>query len=359
MAQGEEKNPWEVLDYLTIIAKSTTKVAVIPAIGMYYDYDYEEYVEISMRWGYKRSSVGSWSTSWAEYQFILNPGETLQLRAYLDDLYSEVDFAKGWVDSRFHISLISGSVELAGTPNSLINGHYSNVLGEYNNYFSNLFKYSKAQIKILNPKTFLPAVSLKIFCYSYMFNDCTGLTNAPELPALTLADYCYQNMFGGCTGLTTAPKLPATTLAPYCYSYMFSGCTGLIVAPELPATSLVKGCYSAMFNSCTGLIVAPELPAPTLATECYRSMFRLCTGLTTAPELPATYLVGDCYAYMFDGCTSLNYIKAMYLTTPSNLYTYKYLSDVASVGTFVKNKDATWEVWGPIGVPRTWTVILE
>ena len=307
MAQGEEKNPWEVLDYLTIIAKSTTKVAVIPAIGMYYDYDYEEYVEISMRWGYKRSSVGSWSTSWAEYQFILNPGETLQLRAYLDDLYSEVDFTKGWVDSRFHISLISGSVELAGTPNSLINGHYSNVLGEYDNYFSNLFEYSEAQIKILNPKTFLPA--------------------------LTLADYCYYNMFCGCTGLTTAPKLPATTLAPYCYSYMFSGCTGLIVAPELPA--------------------------PTLATKCYRYMFRLCTGLTTAPELPATYLVDDCYAHMFDGCTSLNYIKAMYLTTPSNLYTYKYLSDVASVGTFVKNKDATWEVWGPIGVPHTWTVILE
>ena len=34
-------------------------------------------------------------------------------------------------------------------------------------------------------------------------------------------------MFGACTSLTTAPELPATTLAVTCYAYMFYGCEKL------------------------------------------------------------------------------------------------------------------------------------
>ena len=36
-----------------------------------------------------------------------------------------------------------------------------------------------------------------------------------------------QGMFSGCTSLTTAPELPATTLAVNCYAFMFDGCTKL------------------------------------------------------------------------------------------------------------------------------------
>ena len=57
----------------------------------------------------------------------------------------------------------------------------------------------------------------KKYCYSYMFNGCSSLTQSPELPAETLADNCYYNMFSGCTSLTQAPELPATTLASSCY----------------------------------------------------------------------------------------------------------------------------------------------
>ena len=50
-------------------------------------------------------------------------------------------------------------------------------------------------------------------CFTSMFEDCTGLTTAPELPETALAPYCYYNMFRNCESLTTAPELPATTLA--------------------------------------------------------------------------------------------------------------------------------------------------
>ena len=166
-------------------------------------------------------------------------------------------------------------------------------------------------------------------CYN-MFKNCTGLTNAPELPATILAYKCYSNMFSGCTGLTNAPKLPATTLTEYCYAYMFDGCTSLTNAHMLSATNLAKYCYAYMFYGCT--------------------------SLTTAPELPATTLAKYCYNYMFSSCTSLNYIKAMFLTTPSSSYTESWTNNVSPTGTFVKNASASWDVTGVNGIPENWTV---
>ena len=48
-----------------------------------------------------------------------------------------------------------------------------------------------------------------------------------DLEQTTLSPYCYYSMFQDCTGLTSAPELPATTLAGSCYGSMFSGCTNL------------------------------------------------------------------------------------------------------------------------------------
>lgn len=124
----------------------------------------------------------------------------------------------------------------------------------------------------------------------------------------------------------------------------------------LPSTALTTSCYMGMFSDCTSLITAPKLLATTLAIQCYHSMFQGCTSLTSAPYLPATILEDECYWKMFDGCTSLNYIKAMFTTTPSNSYTYSWVSNVAASGTFVKNSAATWDVRGEDGIPNGWTV---
>ena len=200
-----------------------------------------------------------------------------------------------------------------------------------------------------------------------LFGDYDGeleckVVNANKLvlPATTLTSSCYYYMFKGCTSLVTAPELPATALAHACYSYMFKGCTSLVNAPQLPTTTLATYCYQDMFWNCTSLVNAPELPATTLVNSCYNSMFRGCTSLVNAPQLPATTLASGCYSSMFYGCTHLNYIKAMFTTTPSgsspNYYTQNWVSGVAASGTFVKNSAATWNVSGVNGIPNGWTV---
>ena len=72
--------------------------------------------------------------------------------------------------------------------------------------------------------------------------------------------------------------------------------------------------------------------------------------------LPATTLINYCYFQMFRGCSKLNYIKAMFTTKPSTSYTNMWVDGVASSGTFVKNKNATWSVTGTNGIPSGWTV---
>ena len=204
----------------------------------------------------------------------------------------------------------------------------------------------------------LPATTMAESCYRSMFYGCCWLTKAPELPATTVADFCYNNMFCGCSVLETAPKrLPAMTLASFCYSWMFSDCSCLWVAPELPATTLADDCYNSMFKNCN-LTTAPKLPATKLASACYYGMFYNCE-FTTAPDLPAKDLELDCYTEMFYGCYNLNSIKAVFTTEPSDTYTGNWLSGVASTGTFVKSKDATWNVTGVNGVPEGWTVTTE
>ena len=203
----------------------------------------------------------------------------------------------------------------------------------------------------------LPATKLADWCYREMFKGCTSLIKAPVLPVTELLEGCYAWMFSGCTKLTEAPVLPATEMVSDCYVSMFSGCTGLTKAPELPATVLAEYCYSEMFSGCTNLTEASALPATKLAEWCYSCMFKKCSNITKAPELPATNLAPGCYKYMFDGCTRLSYVKALFIDEPSEETTYFGLSGVASSGTFVKSKNATWDDrdW----IPKGWTVVTE
>ena len=205
----------------------------------------------------------------------------------------------------------------------------------------------------------LPSTKLAAGCYYFMFKDCTSLTMSPALPATELGYCCYAGMFNGCTSLTEAPKLPAMKLSESCYAGMFNGCTSLTEAPILPATKLFESCYEYMFWDCTSLTKAPALPATELGYRCYADMFNGCTSLTEAPELSATELAESCYSNMFDGCTSLNYVKALFTDKPSKELTKNWLRNVSHTGTFVKSKDATWDVRGSNGIPEGWTVVTE
>ena len=175
------------------------------------------------------------------------------------------------------------------------------------------------------------------YCFSYLFNYCNGIVDASKLilPATTLADSCYSNMFEGCYSLTTAPSvLPATTLADWCYRYMFRGCTSLVSVPSV-------------------------LPATTLASSCYGNMFEDCSSLVTAPELPATTLADSCYSNMFYNCSKLNYIKMLATDISAPECLSMWVEGVSPTGTFVKNKNATWNKTGDDGIPSGWTVLTE
>ena len=124
-------------------------------------------------------------------------------------------------------------------------------------------------------------------------------------------------------------------------------------------TISATGTFAALFRGNNKLVNAKDLilPSMSLTQDCYNTMFYSCTSLVTAPELPATYLANYCYNAMFNGCTSLNYIKAMFTSTQSNYSqtASNWLNNVAAIGTFVKNSEATWSntEWG---IPTGWTV---
>ena len=111
-----------------------------------------------------------------------------------------------------------------------------------------------------------------------------------------------------------------------------------------------------MFANCTSLKFAPELPATRLEMGCYHCMFEGCTSLTSAPELPATELVSNCYEFMYKDCRNLRYVKALFTTSPSEETTKDWLRGVAASGTFVKSKNATWNVTGAHGIPKGWKI---
>lgn len=145
----------------------------------------------------------------------------------------------------------------------------------------------------------------------------------------------------------------------YCFYGLFRSCP-ISSMPDLPATTLKQYCYNSMFRQCSWLLSAcEELPAMTLEYQCYYYMFYQCIRMETAPILPALNLASQSYNYMFYSCSQLNYIKAMFLTTPGTNYTRNWVSSVSSSGTFVMNKDATWSVKGNSGIPNKWTIIKE
>ena len=308
MAQ-QENNPWEKLDYLTIVPLNgdmqvkISQAEFTTSSGDIYYVPFSYSLDDGSRWFYGGEDNGDLTV------IDLSGDQTLKLRAELKakyNYYTNKDFFGMRINA-------TKAYAVAGTPVSLVNNNYSDTT-LIPRCFSDLFMDSTNLKQILNPKTFLPSEQVYLRSYSQMFRKCTSLVNAPELPA---------TLIGGSDDYTSQA----------CYSYMFSGCTSLVRAPELPSMTLAPYCYSSMFSGCTSLV--------------------------RAPELPATELVYDCYTWMFRDCVNLNYVKAMFTSYPGWSCTNEWLYGVSSTGTFVKNKDAPWNETGDSSIPSGWTVITE
>ena len=175
--------------------------------------------------------------------------------------------------------------------------------------------------------------------------------------ASTLIDWAFYSLFRNSTTIVSAEDLllPATTVGIGTYEYMFGSCTNLVSGPKkIYLESMGDQCCEYMFTGCTSLVNAPELPSTNLYDNCYLGMFKSCTGLVKAPELPAETLFPGCYNMMFEGCSSLNYVKALATVTASGDTSY-WLYGVSQTGTFVKASGVTWPS-GDSGIPSGWTV---
>lgn len=248
-------------------------------------------------------------------------------------------------------SLFDGCVGLTKSPEIRGEEGLPALRGCFQNMFRNCSNLIDAPV--------LPSTELEESCYSEMFRGCEKLLKAPALPATNLGPQCYSGMFMNCISLKEAPELPASKLADYCYSYMFEQCKGIREAPALPAKELATSCYFLMFSQCSSLEKAPELPAIDLEIGCYQYMFMMCTALTTAPILPAEQLVDNCYYGMFYYCSSLSFVNMKALEIPSNTCLQTWLAGVQKEGTFVRNKNASWELTGSSGIPESWTIRYE
>lgn len=230
--------------------------------------------------------------------------------------------------------IINKKCKLSGTPMSLLHGDDKNKYNDLTGYD---------------------------YAFYRLFRECSTIqeVDANFLPATTLSTGCYYEMFYQCSGLISAPLvLASTTITESCYRSMFDKCTSLIdVVKELPALELKDHCYRSMFYQCTSNASAPEIRATKLANSCCKFMF-FKNAITMAPTLHARNLTTDCYATMFQRCSKLTYIKALFLSGAGNP-TLNWVQGVASSGTFVKSKDATWTTTGGNGVPNGWTIITE
>lgn len=88
-------------------------------------------------------------------------------------------------------------------------------------------------MSLIDPDNFKTVISLENtqFAFAMLFYENKHIKNhtskALVLPATTLASGCYYGMFNECSGLTEAPELPAKTLVEGCYGFMFTGCSNL------------------------------------------------------------------------------------------------------------------------------------
>ena len=195
----------------------------------------------------------------------------------------------------------------------------------------------------------LPATTIGSDCYRNMFRNCESLETAPDiLPAEKLSTNSYFGMFYGCISLTKAPEISALSGATSACASMFQECTGLTEAPSAIHIKKLNGVYSgmckSMFTKCVSLKKAPVIETETLTVgnnhtpvpELFKEMFYDCSLLNEIRVKFKTSAGED--VEQFAG----------------------WVSGVDSLGTFYMPADSEWEVIrGNAGVPLNWDLIRE
>lgn len=116
------------------------------------------------------------------------------------------------------------------TKNTKVYGNIQSLLNNREDVpefsFKGLFLSCSKLVDISN--LILPSKNLGIYCYVYMFYNCSNLSGMMnELPAINTEQGCYCGMFGKCVNITKTPIIYSSNLKLYALNYMFKGCSKL------------------------------------------------------------------------------------------------------------------------------------
>ena len=194
-------------------------------------------------------------------------------------------------------------------------------------------------------------------CFRYIFYN-SNIIDAGELdlPWTTLSKYCFARMFFSNKKLTEPPVLPATSLADYCYYVMFRNCIKLEKISDIKCETINNNtAFYCMYQLCSNLTKVHIKKFHFIDGGRFWGVF-WGSGLIEATvdvyndeEIPA-----NAYSQLFTGCTNLSKVTCKATNFNSSAFN-KWLNNVSSTGTFIKDKDTTWSE-GTSGIPSGWTV---
>ena len=302
---------------------------------------------------YKTNSMNDW----AEYTPrtgipLYNIGDSISFKKTNTELSIDVK-------NYFNFNTYGKKVKAVGNVNSMLNWAEEIPAGGCTYLFNNqsgLIEAPKLTATKLNEKSYnymfngctslvkapyLPAAELGKNCYGGMFANCKSLTQAPDILSNEAAEDAFNTMFDRCTSLVTPPKIMCEKIGKNACFRMFQNCTSLVEMPVLNATQLSESSYNSMFINCTGLTKAYDLPAIDVPKKAYYSMFHTCTSLKQAPKISGENLSQQAYAYMFNGCSSL--ITAPVLNA-MNIANYCYHSMFQRMFIFTKSSNITCSI---------------
>lgn len=273
-----------------------------------------------------------WIKSTEDLTVSLRRGDKVRLRCIFNGNTEEANLGKSYLT----FSSNSSNLNVSGDIQSLSAG----------DDFKNQNNLATFAARLFSGKSWtfngivLSSKNLSESCYQRMFENCTNLTNIPELPAETLKDFCYSNMFSGCTNLTKTGQTLWTNTANRCCEYMFMGCTGLTDISDTIFTDNVN-----------------------LTTECYYGMFENCTNITSVTiskkTLPDT--AAGCFGRMFAGCSKLSNIvyycdKLGEDTNTGINHTYQWVQNVSSTGDWYNANQQNFTNMSDSEIPNGWLI---
>ena len=273
-----------------------------------------------------------WVKSTGDLTVQLERGEKVSLRCIFNGNTEEANNLKPYLT----FSSNSSNLNISGDIQSLSAGDDFKNQNNLATFAAGIFSDKKWTFNGI----VLSSKNLSSNCYQRMFENCTNLTNVPDLPATDLKNYCYSNMFSGCTGLTKTGNVSWTNTANRSCEYMFYGCTGLTDVSYTifsDNVNLTSGCYYGMFQDCTNIssVTILKKVLPDSADGCFGRLFAGCSKLSKI-----TYY---CDKLGEDSNTGIN-------------HTFKWVKGVSSTGTWYNANQQNFTNMSDSEIPNGWVI---